>query len=79
MFPELAPRWAANEPGTVFAVPVNPESKRADERNVGHRSRASAAMAYDEASSATRGAPSIAQMFGSEFAPHLSKIGTGPR
>ena len=76
VFPELVARWAANERGgSMFVVPVDKGSVRADERNAGHRSHASAAMAYDEAAAASR-APSIEQMYGRNFAVHLAKIGT---
>jgi len=64
-FPEVAARWALNE-RSVFAVPVDKASVRADERNMARPSRdASAAMTFDTAASASRG-PSIAAMFGPE-------------
>ena len=80
MFPDVVAQWARNERGgSAFAVPVSKTSARADERNVRPRSRASAAMAHDEAAAAASRAPSIEQMYGKNFAEHLAKIGTAPR
>jgi hypothetical protein len=74
MFPDLAARWAANE-RPMFAVPVNRESVRADERNAARRGRGGGTpMAYDSARPArSRGdAASVERMFPGL---NLSRIG----
>jgi|SRR5271165_186973 len=78
-FPAVAANWMKNE-ARAFTAPVVPGLDRADERFPGRRSRAIDAMAFDTASqaSASRG-PSIAQVFGSELAAHLGRIGTVSR
>jgi len=74
-FPDIAARWALNE-RSAFAVPVNPESRRADERNAARRSRGGGMpMAYDSRAAGRSSAPSIAQVFGSQFAATLDRIG----
>jgi hypothetical protein len=73
-FPEVASNWMKNE-RSMFVVPVNKASARGDERNAGRSSR-DAGMGFDTASRASASrAPSIAQMFGSDFAAHLGRIG----
>ncbi len=73
-FPEVVARWAKNE-RSMFAVPVDKQSVRGDDRNAGRV--ASSAMAFD--STAASRAPSIEATFGSSFAEHLGKLGTAPR
>jgi len=73
MMPAVAARVAAI--GTrVFAVPTR---EIADERFLGHRSRAGAApMAFDAGPAGRSGAPSISAVFGDAFTRRLNEIGT---
>ena len=70
-FPELVGRWLKNDEAQAFAVPTR---ETVDERSP--RRRAGAAMAFDTASASAGRGPSIAQVFGAEFAAHLGSIGT---